>query len=86
MIGADEDGSMTTGRKPTKPPMAKKDQPLLADRMVASDKKPWRFGSPATRLTPDAREVQQLDRLLTRIERKGKQLSTSADKLLRRVS
>jgi hypothetical protein len=74
---------MTTMRKPTKGPTGKKEAASVAGRLP-STKQAQKSGFSAMAI--ELRQLQQADKMLTRIERKGEELSASADKLLRRVS
>ena len=75
---------MTTMRKPTKGPTGKKEAASVADRLPSTAKQAQKSGLSA--MSIELRQLQQADKMLTRIERKGEELSASADKLLRRVS
>ncbi len=78
-------GQMNSRQKPLKAPGTRK-QASVAGGIVSDAKKPGSDASHRGRNGNEAVLLRQADKMLTRIERKGRALSASADRLLRRVS
>ncbi len=76
---------MNGRQKSPKAPGSRKEA-SMAGRIMSDAKKPGLDASPRDRNGSEAALLQQADKMLTRIERRGKALSASADRLLRRVS
>ena len=58
----------------------------MAGRIMSDAKKPGLDARHRDRNGSETVQLRQVDKMLTRIEREGKALSASADRLLRRVS
>jgi hypothetical protein len=78
-------GQVKSKQKSVKAPGTGKEA-STAGRIMSAAKKPDLDASHRDRNGSEAALLRQADKMLTRIERRGKALSASADKLLRRVS
>jgi hypothetical protein len=76
---------MNSSQKSPKVPGTRKEA-SMAGRIMSDAKKPSLEATHRDRNGSEAVLLRQADKMLTRIERKGKALSASADRLLRRVS